>query len=93
MATGDQYAAGLRHSTTGELYTRSDPTSTTTVAVSTPGMAAIGFYGQINPYGTTRVTVEPSALFTDTIDGSTIDTAKWTTAVTADVFIFGYCID
>lgn len=83
MATGDQYQNGVRHSGTGEVYIKSDPTSTTTVAISTPAMAALSLTSQISPYGTARVSIEPGTMLTDPFDGATVDASKWTTGGTA----------
>lgn len=83
MATGDQYQNGVRHSATGELYIKSDATTTNTVTLSTPGMAAVGITAQIQPYGYARVSVEPTTLFSDVFDGSTIDVSRWTAAGTS----------
>ncbi len=83
MATGDQYKNGVRISATGETYTKSDSTQAATSALSTSGMAAVGLTAQINAYGTIRVSAEPSTLFVDTVDGSTVDATKWALAGTS----------
>lgn len=52
------------------------------VALSTPAAAALGMLGNINPYGTQRVTVEPTTVLMDAFDGTTIDVQRWTAAGT-----------
>jgi hypothetical protein len=52
----------------GELY----------AALTSPNAAALGMVANINPYGTQRVTVEPTPVFMDAFDGTVIDTNKWT---------------
>lgn len=52
------------------------------VAVSTPAASALGIVGNVNPYGTQRVTVEPTPMFMDPFDGGTIDGNRWTTSGT-----------
>ncbi len=83
MAAGDVFDYGWRRSTTGEMYVTGDPARVTGEQISTAGMAALGFFAQITPYGTLKTSGEPSTLLFDTIDGSTVDASKWTTGGTS----------
>jgi hypothetical protein len=58
------------------------------VGITNPTAQAAGIYASLNPYGSLRVTPEPSPIFFDPFDGS-IDSNKWTTAGTAPVITGG----
>ncbi len=84
MATGDTYTGPQRYSSVGAAYTTADTTTTQGTFISTPSMAALGFFAQVNPYGSLKVSVEPASLFVDPFDGATVDTTnRWTLSGTA----------
>lgn len=82
MATGDIYQNGMRKNSAGALYTIGDATAASPTSISTAAMAAIGLGAQITPYGSSRVSTEPSTLFRESFDGTVIDTSQWTAAGT-----------
>ena len=50
-------------------------------SVTSPAAAALGIFGLLNPYGSQRVSVEPTVTFFDPFDGAAIDvTNRWATA-------------
>jgi hypothetical protein len=55
------------------------------VSLSSPAAIAAGYYAQVNPYGTQRVSVEPTTLLNETFDTGAVDTAKWTVTATGGV--------
>jgi len=84
MAVGDVTIGGQRLSSTGEVYMRGDPNVTTGTFQSTPGMAAVGLFAQITPYGRAKVSGEPGGLFVDSFDGAVVDTVnRWILSGTA----------
>jgi hypothetical protein len=83
MATGDTYQNGIRKNSVGAQYMVTDTTAAAGVAISTPAMAALGLGAQITPYGSSRVSTEPSTLFRDSFDGTTVDASIWTTGGTS----------
>ncbi len=84
MAAGDFWDYGTRKSASGELYVTMDSTDVNSVAISTPGLGALGIFSQINPWGSLKVSVEPGALFVDQFDGVTVDTTnRWSVGGTA----------
>ncbi len=83
MAAGDVFDYGWRHSSTGAMYITGDASTVTSEQISTAGMAALGFFATVSPFGTLRTSVEPSALFVDNIEGTTVDPTKWTTGGTS----------
>jgi hypothetical protein len=84
MAVGDTFTGAQRYSSTGAAYNVADATSVQGTFVSTPSMAALGLFAQVNPYGSLKVSIEPSSLFVDAFDGATVDTTnKWTLSGTA----------
>jgi hypothetical protein len=56
------------------------PVSTT---ATSPNGAARSIFAYVNPYGTSRVSVEPTTVFVDSFDGGVLDTtARWATSGT-----------
>lgn len=54
-----------------------------TTSITTPNAAALGMFAYLNPYGSQRVTVEPTIVFYDPFDGSVVDvTNRWASAGT-----------
>jgi epidermal growth factor receptor substrate 15 len=52
------------------------------VSLSSPTAAGLGFFGQVTPYGTLKVTTEGSELFVEPFDGAVVDTTNRWTATT-----------
>jgi hypothetical protein len=88
--SGDNYSGGHRFNSNGSMYVATDPASIQYGLDTTPGMAALGLWQQISPYGTARVSIEPGTLFLDQFDGTVIDvTNRWALAGTVPTMASG----
>jgi hypothetical protein len=87
--TGDGYTVDVTGASASATVSQKalvvalSPNSYDNSCITSPNAKSLGLFAQVTGWGTIKVSDEPGAIFTDTFDGTTLDTTnKWSVAGT-----------